>query len=330
VRAVKGALAALGRGWERLWFKPYDPLPAALYRICMGTLLTAMYLALAPSFSRYFGRNGVLSLEDPTLSQGPEDWWSLFYLFSGVPLWVFWLLGLVAAIGFTVGWKTRLWTIVLFALEMSMSHRNRFAINGEDLVARMTLFYGCFAPLGATLSIDEWWKRRKAARAAAADVPDVAAAPRIWPVRLMQINVALIYAISLPHKLDDDVAWRNGDAIFLSVTSSLWGRFPWPSLFYGTLGDVMTYFTVAAEGLFPIVVWFARTRPYAVLALASLHLGIAFMLKNVAFFSLGMVCCFWLYLPAETIRGAWRRGQPLLQRLLGRVSRFWESKGLDG
>jgi len=44
-----------------------------------------------------------------------------------------------------------------------------------------------------------------------------------------------------------------------------------------------------------------------VAALASLHIGIAFMLQNVAFFSLSMVCCFAVFLPA-----------PLIQRVLQR------------
>jgi hypothetical protein len=55
-------------------------------------------------------------------------------------------------------------------------------------------------------------------------------------------------------------------------------------------------------GAFPILVWFKRTRLYAVAATAALHLGIAVRLQNVTFFTLSMVCSFWLFVPGETTR----------------------------
>ena len=323
---------AIARTWNRLWFQQYDPLPAALFRISLGLLQVAMYIALWPNWHRYFGRNGVLSLDDATLSPMSDDWWSLFYWLPGVPFRLFWVLGLVAAIAFTIGWKTRFWTVMLFVLETSMIARNRWGINGEDLTGRMLLFYGCFAPLGAALSVDAWLARRRAAAAAAtaapapetapapATAPVAATGPRIWPIRLMQINIAAIYLFSLPAKLTDDVAWLNGQAIYFSVVSNMWSRVPWPQLFYGPLSTFMTYFTIVAEGSVPVLVWFARTRPFVVAAIASLHLGIAIMLKNVTFFSLTMVCAFFVFVSAAQVRWVWARLLTLSRRLRAGVS----------
>ena len=61
---AKRVSGALRRAWHRLWFQPFDPLPAAVLRIGFGLLLVGTYLALAPSFGRYFGVRGVLSLDD--------------------------------------------------------------------------------------------------------------------------------------------------------------------------------------------------------------------------------------------------------------------------
>jgi hypothetical protein len=298
----------IARAWNRLWFAPYDPLPAGVFRIALGLLLTAMYLVISPNWERYFSPDGVLSLNDPTLPPLADDWWSLFHLLPGVPLRLFWVLGLVAAVAFTAGWKTRFATVVLFAMETSMIARNRWAINGEDLVGRMLLFYGMFAPLGAALSVDAWLARRKAARAG---VQPAAAQPRIWPIRLMQLNIAAVYLISLPAKLTDDVAWLNGQAIYFSVVSNMWSRVPWPRPFYGVLGNVMTYFTIVAEGSVPLLIWFRRTRPFVVAAIASLHLGIAIMLKNVTFFSLTMVCAFCVFLSSAQVQWIWARVRAL-------------------
>jgi hypothetical protein len=303
----------LSAAWNRFWFQPYDPLPAGLFRIAFGALLTLMYAALYPNWDRYFGVDGVMSLNDPGLPPIVEDWWSAFVWLPHVPFRVFWAIGFVAAIAFTVGWLTRVWTIVLLVIETSMVARNGFAINGEDLVGRMLLFYGCFAPLGGALSIDAWLKSRRK--------DPTPLAQSIWPIRLMQINFALIYVISLPIKIASDDAWTNGEAIYLSVVSNLWGRVPWPRPFYGVLGTISTAFAVLAEGTFPLLVWFSRTRPVVLLTLASLHIGIAVMLKNVTFFSLSMVCAVFLFPSEAEIRAA----QAHCRQTWIRFRRLWTS-----
>jgi hypothetical protein len=52
-------------------------------------------------------------------------------------------------------------------------------------------------------------------------------------------------------------------------------------------------------------------------AVAALHLGIALFMQNLVFFSLAMVCSFWLFVPPETtlrIGGG-------IARLFGRTGR---------
>ena len=144
--------------------------------------------------------------------------------------------------------------------------------------------------------------------------------PRIWPIRLMQINIAAVYLFSLPAKLQEDVAWLDGEAIYFSVVSNMWSRVPWPQLFYGVLSDLMTYFTIVAEGSVPLLIWFSRTRPFVVAAIAGLHIGIAIMLKNVTFFSLAMVCGFCVFISAAQFRWLATRILSLGRRLRGLLS----------
>ena len=300
----------LWRGWKTFWFARLDPLPLAVFRIAVGSLMFWAFVCLYPDWSRYFGSSGVQSLNDPTLPAPFIDWWSIFYWTETfLPVRAIWWLALMAAVGFTIGWQTRACAILLFIIESSMIHSNRWAINGEDLIFRMLMLYACFATLHHRLSVDRWLETRRGGSPAIAP----AAWPVAWPVRLMQINIALVYAISLPNKLVDDVAWRDGNAIYLSIVSNMWSRFPWPALFYdGLLSKFFTYGTIVVEGLFPILVWFRRTRLYITFALASLHLGIAIMLQNVAFFSLAMVCSFTVFLPADFLRRVALFGQTTL------------------
>jgi hypothetical protein len=270
-----------------------DPAPAGLFRISLGVLITVFYLCLGPNWTRYYAHDGVMSQALPASFGIPDNWASLFsWTEPIVPITVFWWVGLAAALLFTVGLWTRVATVVLFLLQGALVQRANVVVNGEDLVFRMLLFYGCFAPLGAAFSLDA--RRIGAPRPA-----------RWWAVRLMQINVVLIYVVALPNRFADDAAWWRGEAIYYALASDMWGRFPWPLLFAqagGFLSNVFTYGTALAEGLFPFTVWFRTPRLINVAALALLHVGIAILMTNVTFFTLSMVCAFWLFIPADLVR----------------------------
>ena len=299
----RSAMKVFFKCWDKLWFSRFDPLSVSLFRIFLGILILVMFLANAPNWDRFYGAYGIPSLHDLDLNRPSEDSWSLFYWTEGkIPVGAYWWLGFLAALAFTIGWKTRWATILLYALQTSMIHRNLAIVNGDDLVLRMLLFYSCFAPLNHCLSVD-WWLKKKRERA---EGPvSESEWPLIWPIRMMQINIAFIYLISLPYKLLGDPGWLNGDEIYWVMASSMWSRWPWPQVFCqwnGLLSKIFTYGTIASEACFPTLVWFRPTKLYVLAAIAALHLGIAFVIPNVAFFTLAMVCSFWVFVPASRIR----------------------------
>ncbi len=275
--------------WQEFWFSKIDPVSIGMFRIFIGLLMIAYFLCLAPSWNTYYSSNGIVSLKNSPHFQIPGDWWCLFsWTESMIPVSAFWWVAFIAVILFTIGLYTRLSTIVLFLIHSSMVFRAPIVVNGEDFVFRMLLFYGCFASLGQDLSVDRWRKSGTVEKI------------EIWPIRLMQINIVLIYAIALPNRLASDVSWWNGDAVYLSVASDMWGRWPWPhhfALFHGLLSKVATYGTILVEGLFPFTVWFRKARFINIIALIFLHAGIALVLNNVVFFSLSMICSFWVFAP---------------------------------
>lgn len=305
----------LSRAWERLWFSHYDPISLGAFRLSLGVLLVAYYVSLGPNWDYYYAPDGMLSVEamKPTPQQRPVT--SVFrWTENTVPVRVFWWVGLAAAAGFALGWRPRIWAAVLFLMHTSMMATNQAIIVGEDIVTRLLLFYCLFAPLGATLSIDAWLARR-AARPQATEDP---VGPTIWPVRLMQINVALIYLGSVLHRLFEEPSWRDGTAVYYTLVGTTWSRWPWPELLHGYQGEVLsallTYSTLTVEGLFPLVVWFRRTRTYVLAAVTLLHLGAALTIDTLLFFQLTMICSFWLFVPPEVTR-RWGRG---LGRLFGK------------
>jgi hypothetical protein len=296
-------LNSLRRAWDRFWFERIDPHSAGVFRIFLGATLVVYYLALFPNWDRYYAADGLLSLDllDPERSYRP--WWSVFTWTEGlVPAGALWWVVFAAAVLFTLGLATRLCTVVLFVIHNSMAHTNSLMLAGDDLVFRMLLFFGCFAPLDRSLSLDAWLRaRRRAGSAAGADEW-----PTAWAVRLMQVNIALVYLCSLPRKLVN-APWQDGTAIYWSLVNPTWSRWPWPGAFTGFPGEMLsaalTYGTLAVEAAFPVLVWFPRTRVYVLVAGAAMHLFIAAFIRNVEFFSLAMVCSYWLFVPGEVTRG---------------------------
>ena len=298
------SLKSVAKSWDEFWFSRFDPLNVSLYRISTGLLLFVMFIALYFNWYRFYGSDGMISLHDVDIAgKLADDIWSVFHWTEGIiPIQFFWYLGFISSFALTVGYHTRIATIILYVLVSSMVHRNNGIVNGDDLVLRMLLFYSCFLPMNHCLSVDSYLQKKFRG---VNDIVPENECPMLWPIRLIQINIALVYIISLPNKLADDVAWINGQAIYYTVTSNMWSMCPFPQLFYQwdyLLSKIATYGTVLIEGAFPILVWFKETNLIVTLLIAMLHIGIAFMVPNVTFFTLAMVCSFWVFLPSDVIR----------------------------
>lgn len=282
----------LKKCWDDFCFGTIDPLPVSFFRISLGILLFIVFVSYYPNWERFYDADGIISLNDPNLTHHTTQLSIFYWTGDKIPVKVFWWIGFFSTIAFTIGWKTRIFTIVLYFLYSSMMLHNSFLVGGDDHVFRMLLFYGCFATLDSCLSIESLKKKVKKL-------------PVAWPIRLMQINIALMYVTSTPYKLITDEAWLNGEALYWAITSNYWSRFPFPELFYmcdAVLSKIATYGTIFIESTFPILVWFKKTRVFALIMISFLHIGIAFIIPNVTIFTLSMLCSFWLFTTSDLIK----------------------------
>ena len=285
--------------WDKFWFSRFDPVSVSIYRILLGFLMFIFYLASYTNWERFYAYNGIFSLDPNTLTT--MDWWSIFsYTEKYVPVKLFWWVGCISTIAFTAGYKTRLATVILFILQSSMNSRDSIAVNGEDLIFRMVLFYSCFSPLGYCLSVDSYLKKKSGKV-----LNTVSELPLIWAVRSMQINIAMIYLVNIPNKLTDDFAWINGEAIYWTMANNMWSREIFTDWFYKwncLLSKIASYGTLFVEGSFPFLVCIQSTKLFSVISLMLLHIGITFLIPNVTFFTLSMVCALWVFIPPEITR----------------------------
>ena len=287
-------MKSLLKYWNDFWFSKAELLPVSIFRISFGLLLCVIFLAYLPNWERFYDVNGIISFNDKSIPhyQNPL---SIFCLTEGkVPVIFYWCLGFLSALAFTIGYKTRLFTIILYVLYTSMMNRNYFIVYGEDNLIKMLLFYSCFAPLGYCLSLDSYLNKKLKSKT-----------PSIWPIRLMQVNIGLIYLFSAPYKLIYDPSWVHGEAIYWTAVSNNWSRFPFPDLFYkwnAILSKLFSYGALIVEFSFPILVWFKKTKLIALVFISALHIGIGILIPNVTFFTTCMLCSFWVFVPEYVLK----------------------------
>jgi hypothetical protein len=206
----------------------------------------------------------------------------------------------------TLGIGTRLSTVVAWTLFVSFNQRLPWVQNGGDSMMRCALFYLLFAPAGAVWSVDSVLGRRRDAQGT---VTPVLIPP--WSVRLMQIQLALIYLFTGISKISDGWLgndWINGEAVYwvlndLSLTRWPYYWLPVPML----VCRCLSWGTLAFELGFAFVMvmpprsrFVSAIRSCMLLAGVALHLGIL-VHTEVGWFSPATLCWYVLFLSGERV-----------------------------
>jgi hypothetical protein len=270
--------------WTRVFFAEVDPRPAALMRIALGlvTLWTFVVLGLdlrtlftdegllLPGAARDLSRGPLRHLWDP--AHGFEHWWSPLLALMGNssvlhlrsdPAIVSGLYGLllVSLALMIVGAWTGPASVVTWALAEQFYRYDPMPLNGGDLVIRALLFLGMFCRWGEAYSVDSAWRARRAQRQGT--VATLRGIPA-WPLRLMMVQLAIVYAAN--GWLKTGAAWQEGTALYYALNLDHFYRVPAQGLvtwlqYLGVL-PVMTWLTSWWERLFPLALLGAALRGY--------------------------------------------------------------------
>lgn len=286
--------------WDRFWFAPQSTSVLALVRISLAVVLLGWAATLGPDLLSFFGTEGILPRQPGAAVSGQRTTWSLLGSApSNAVLIVAYVVFVVAVVCLLVGFRTRLAAVVVFCGLVSFTRRNPFVFNSGDLLLRVTAFYLMLAPAGAALSVDRW---RKAHRGDGHfwEFP----ARAVWPVRLMQIQLSVVYLSTVWAKAGG-VTWQDGSAISYALRIHFLNRLPVPDLLTTSLlvSNVVGYAVLAAELALGILVWNRRLRPWLLLFGVAFHLAIDYAIR-VGFFSYGMLVLYVAFVPPETM-DAW-------------------------
>jgi hypothetical protein len=281
-------LSQVGRAWRRFWYAPRSVAPLAFLRIALGLLIACWGLSLLPDARAFLGPEGVLpDVPEVRARIGILQVWrtdtaAVVVVASLIPA------GLAVAAGIATRWAT----VLSYVLLLSVSRRDPWMLNSGDALLRHATLFLAFTPAGSVLSVDRW----RHARERFWEVPH--AAP--WGLRLVQIQIATVYAFSVFEKLRG-TAWTGGTALADAWRITDVARFGVPLPIYDSmlLTNVLTFSTLVIELALAVLLWNRRARPYVVAAGIALHLGIEVTMA-VGFFSLTAVSMYLSFTEGET------------------------------
>ncbi|MCE9534545.1 MAG: hypothetical protein K8T89_25995 [Planctomycetes bacterium] len=246
-----------------------------------------------------------------------------YHIQNTATMWFFHIFFLFIFVLYTIGFCTRVTSVMTWMAALFYIHRTQYVLFGMDTMMNVLLFYLMIGPSGAALSVDRLILRYRAAKAIAKaggkSVPWAEAAlagprPSVlanFVLRLFQIHFCFIYASSGLSKLKGG-PWWNATASWMIIANPEFCPVHYQAYeqllhliaSYRPLLNVMfmgiAYFTLFLEISLPFLVW-TRMRPFMVCLAIFLHTGIAWIM-GLTCFGLLMMTLLLSYFPASVIR----------------------------
>ena len=291
-------LAQLAGAWEHFFFEPAPVHSLAIFRIAFGLVLLLDAVFLLANLDQYLGPKG-LTEHHRYFKHNHGRALSLFLHLPPTLGTVYGVMGLhlLAVTCLTLGFLTPLSAALAFLTVRSIVNRQPSISNGGDNVAKIMCFFLIFAPAGHAYSLDEILFH--APSHPGGEYQNQAP----WAVRLMQIQVSIIYLYTAYWKLKG-TTWRAGTAIYFAAVHAMYRKFETPRWLLRTpVVQMLTWGTLAVEFGLGFGLWIDDFRIWLVLLGFLLHLGAEYML-NVHLFGWYMMACLLLFVePMEVL--AW-------------------------
>jgi hypothetical protein len=285
-------------GWNAFWFAPTETSTLAVVRILYGLVVIGWSLSMLPDLGAFYSSHGVLPTQPApaALGLGTSAWGVLSGFNSQAALTTLYVATVAGAICLTVGLATRLASIVVFIGTLSLTRRNPFIDNSGDVLIRIIAFYLMLAPAGAALSMDRWLRARDRFWEFQPRAP--------WALRLLQIQMSILYLSAVWDKVRSGSSWNDGTALSYVLRIKDVQRFSLPTFTTDSpVINLMTYGTLAIELGLGVLVWNRKLRPWVLVAGIALHLGIDYTIR-VGWFSYAVIAALISFVPAASMSRA--------------------------
>jgi len=246
------------------WTASTTGASAALFRVALGLLAIPAAFELLLNRERFFADDGALpwsvAMRDDRIG------WSLLALAphsEGLRLALA-VAMLVAAVTLTLGLAARASALVACVCMVSFAARNPYCMNGGDRLFTILLGLAVLVPMSRRWSVAAVWRARRGL----APGP----LPSVWSLRLVQLQVAWMYAMTGFAKLPR-ASWQTGTMMRDVLASPVYAEWPM-ALGVGPALVAASWAVLAFECAFPFAIWWRRTRWVFLAAGVAMHLGI--------------------------------------------------------
>lgn len=288
-------LKAFWQSWRQFFFAPSSTLPLSLFRIIFGFLAFEVGLLIAPDLLTWYGPLGTLRPQAAEHLLGHLCFDLLLFLpRNDETVIAVYCVYMLSALFVCLGLFTRCSAVVLYLTLSSFHFRNPQIINSGDDLLRVYSFFMMFAPSAECLSLDRLILTKVSGNETAPSLKS------LWPQRLIQIEITLIYLQYFLTKTMDSY-WLDGTAVYYVLVSPELERFPvffdrhsiWVSRF-------LTYFTLLAEFALGALIWVKSIRYWVLLLGLMLHLGLEYCL-NIPIFQQVILASYVLFIDDKDI-----------------------------
>lgn len=281
---MRGIIKSVARFFDNLWFREEVPYSFGIFRILFGVWLFFHFWQNYPSWIRLFGQTGMITV--PQAFKHCEFARFSIYTYAGdSTMWMYYWLAVIACVFFTIGYWSRFSVIILYILLQACKSRNPWVMEGQEHIAIVVLFLLCFAPISESFSLSTFLKSRKDPKLWPGGKPRP-----VWTLWLFRAFLSAVYGSGGYHKTTSEF-WRNGTALYNLFLWEIHVRVAAIPFFHDALlCRFLTYSALALELSYPVLVWFAKIRPYLALALVAFHTGIMVTMRPaVEMFNLLMI-----------------------------------------
>jgi len=235
----------------------------AIFRVGIGLVLFCEGIDLLKNGWRFYSDEGFFPLSNYRLLVKSKRISIFFLMRSRLQVTAMFALNLAASISLAAGFLTSVSVLIVLGILVSRRNRNPFVTSQGHSVATLMLVYLMFSRSGELYSLDSYFGLPVFGTAAA------------WPLRLMQIQMSIIYYMAFLHKTRNE-AWVSGTVLYHVFHTSLPRRSwpPTPSFIDTFIGSALIgWMTIATQFALAFGLWIEELRFPLIVAGAAMHLS---------------------------------------------------------
>ncbi len=271
-------------------FSKENAEPLGFFRILVSICILITFLLDTPFIGEFYLDSGYipLSLQKYALS-------IMHYATSPAVVYGAYALLLAAAVFLTIGYKTRVASIITFLLILLFHERNTLILTSGDSLLRVMAFYLMITNSGAAYSVDSIIRRMKNKEALL--IPK-------WNRLIIKYQISIFYLFAGISKTGAN--WKSGTGVYYALNNPNFARILMPWLQnVPILVKLLTWGVLAIELATPFLLWVARTRILAILLVTALQLGI-FATMSIGTFQIISITAVLIFLEKTDIDALWK------------------------